>query len=121
MAQKISDNALLLAQTLRSFDLDETTSAARFIESLICDVIFREEWERICGNQHQLHFYDRLADDIFDALTKHGTLENSMRLKVGQLLQEIEAQYASLLGEIQAHNKWIYRYMASMKREVPLM
>ncbi|NKI69355.1 hypothetical protein GN109_07995 [Collimonas pratensis] len=121
MAQKISDtDALLLAQELRSFDLDETTSAARFIESLTFDAIFREEWERICGSLHQLHFYDRLADDIFEALEKPGTLENSVRLKIDQLLQEIEARYTSLLGEIHAHRKWIYKYMASVKREVPV-
>jgi len=115
MAQKISDDdALLLAQVLRSFNLDETTSAARFIESLTFDAIFREEWERICGNQHQFHFYDRLADDIFDALENHADLENSVRERAGQLLREIEARYASLLGEIQAHYEWICKHMVYM-------
>lgn len=115
MVQKISDDdALLLAQILRSFDLDETTSAARFVESLTFDAIFREEWERICGNQHQFYFYDRLADDIFDALENHGDLENSVRERAGQLLREIEARYASLLGEIQAHYEWICKHMVSM-------
>lgn len=115
MAQKIlDDDAMLLAQVLRSFNLDETTSAARFIESLTFDAIFREEWERICGNQHQLHLYDRLADDIFDALENHGDLENSVRERASQLLREIEAQYAGLLGEIQAHYEWISKHMVSM-------
>lgn len=101
MAQKIlDDDFMLLAQVLRSFNLDETTSAARFIESLALDLIFREEWERICGNQHQLHLYDRLADGIFEALENHGNLEQSVRERACQLLQQIEAQYASLLGEI---------------------
>jgi hypothetical protein len=115
MAQKISDDdALLLAQILRSFGLDETTSAARFVESLTFDAIFREEWERICGSQHQFDFYDRLADDIFDALENHGDLENSVRERAGQLLREIEARYASLLGEIQAQYAWICKHVVSM-------
>jgi hypothetical protein len=115
MGQKISDDdALSLAQILRSFDLDETTSAARFVESLTFDAIFREEWERICGSQYQFHFYDRLADAIFDALENHGDLENSVRERAGQLLREIEARYTSLLGEIQAQYEWICKHIVSM-------
>jgi hypothetical protein len=117
MRQKISDDdALLLAQVLRSFNLDETTSAARFIESLTFDDIFREEWESICGNQHQLQFYDRLADDIFDALENKEDVENSVREKASQLLREIETQYVQLLGEIQWHYEWLSKYLIS--REV---
>jgi hypothetical protein len=117
MRQKISDDdALLLAQVLRSFNLDETTSAARFIESLTFDEIFREEWESICGNQHQLQFYDRLADDIFDALENKEDVENSVREKASQLLREIETQYVQLLGEIQWHYEWLSKYLIS--REV---
>lgn len=115
MAEKISDDdALLMAQILRSFNLDETTSAARFIESLTFDTIFREEWESICGNQHQLQFYDRVADAIVDALEKHGDMESSMRERACQLLREIETQYANMLGEIQTHYEWLCNYLVSM-------
>jgi len=101
MARKApDDDPLLLAQILRSFNLDETTSAARFIESLAFDTIFREEWESIYGNQHQLQFYDRLADDIFDALENHGGVENSVREQASQLL-----------GEIQGHYEWLCKHL----------
>ena len=114
MAEKISDDdALLIAQILRSFNLDETTSAARFIESLTFDTIFREEWESICGDQHQLQFYDRVADAIVDALEKHGDMENSMRERACQLLRDIENHYAGMLAEIQVHYEWLCNYLIS--------
>lgn len=116
VTEKISDDdALLLAQILRSFNLDETTSAARFVESLTFDAIFREEWESISGNQHQLHFYDSLADAIFDALENHEDMEDSVRERASQLLGEIETQYANLLGEIQAHYEWLCNYLISAR------
>lgn len=103
MVEKASDgDALLLAQILRSFNLDETTSAARFIESLIFDSIFLEEWERACGSQPQLHFYGRLADAILDGLANRRDVDNSVREKASQLLVEIEAHY-----------EWLSKYMIS--------
>jgi hypothetical protein len=101
MLQNISDDdALLLAQILRSFNLDETTSAARFIESLTFDAIFLEEWESVCGSQPQLRFYGRLADAILDGLANHSDVDNSVREKATQLLAEIEAHY-----------EWLSNYM----------
>jgi hypothetical protein len=103
MVEKISDDdALLLAQILRSFNLDETTSAARFIESLTFDAVFLEEWERICGHQPQLQFYGTLADAILDGLANHSDVDSLVREKANQLLVEIEAHY-----------EWLSKYMAS--------
>ncbi|AMP00192.1 hypothetical protein CAter282_2315 [Collimonas arenae] len=97
MTQRILDDGpLLLAQMLRSFNLDETTSAARFIESLTFDEIFREEWESIFGNQQQLQFYNRISADISDAMKNHNDLENSVQEKAGQLLDEVRAHYEQL-------------------------
>jgi hypothetical protein len=105
MVEKISDDdALLLAQILRSFNLDETTSAARFIESLTFDAIFLEEWERICGHQPQLQFYGTLAEAILDGLANHGDVDNAVREKASQLLVEIEAHY-----------EWLSNYMNSSR------
>jgi hypothetical protein len=108
MVQRISDDdALLLAQILRSFNLDETTSAARFIESLTFDSIFLEEWESSCGNQPQLQFYGTLAEFILDALANHDDLDNSVREKAGKLL-----------GEIEAHYEWLSKYLVSARRKI---
>ncbi|MEO6921035.1 MAG: hypothetical protein ABI171_18795 [Collimonas sp.] len=98
MIEKISsDDALLLAKELRSLDLDETTSAARFIESLISDAIFCEEWERTCSISPQLQFYGTLADAILCALRNNDNEENSLWEKAGQLLDQIEAHHESLI------------------------
>ncbi|NKI69323.1 hypothetical protein GN109_07830 [Collimonas pratensis] len=116
MAHKIlDDDAMLLAQVLGSLNLDETAGTARFMESLAFDAIFREDWERICGNLDQLHFYDSLAAGMFDALENHGDLENAMRERAGQLLREVEAQYDGLLDEIEENYEWICKHMVSME------
>ncbi|MEO6918770.1 MAG: hypothetical protein ABI188_06870 [Collimonas sp.] len=94
MIGKISDDdALILAKELRSFDLNETTSVARFVESLIFDPIFCEEWERICSMPPELQFYGTLADAILNALANQ---ENWFQERANQLLVQIEAHYESL-------------------------